>query len=495
MRRSAVRLAATAFLFIALTTGAAVVPDSDLRVHPLHEGLAQVDKFKFVFGPAFRWTSVPVHWSYNPANAPSPFDGVPDNVAPTIQGGMAKWSAVCGVTFLYDGMTANLPSQPHGASPDQHNVVAWGPVEAYIAGAAGVTHTFYQASRDGSGVLYDSDIVLDNTGRIRTQGVLDTIAVHEVGHMLGLSHSELTGSVMSGPPESAYDGLSSLQPDDVRGCRCMYGPAAGQAAAYTCSLPKRLEFGAIPVARTSVGQAFAIYNDGNAPLTVSSVTGGGSEVQIVGGCPPGTVVAPGEKCAVSLTATPNAPGSRVQILTVATSDGSYTVPAIYTGTSAPASTIEAVEYHNTGLDHYFITWVANEIAILDAGFKSHGWARTGEHFTTYPAAQPGASPLCRYYIPPGKGNSHFYGRGTTECTRTGQGNPTFVLEDPAFMYMILPTGGTCPVATTPVYRVFSNRSDANHRYTTSRAIRDQMIGEGWLAEGDGPDLVVMCAPA
>jgi len=27
-----------------------------------------------------------------------------------------------------------------------------------------------------------------------------------------------------------------------------------------------------------------------------------------------------------------------------------------------------------------------------------------------------------------------------------------------------------------------------------RATRDQMVGKGWLAEGDGPDLVVMCAP-
>ena len=45
-----------------------------------------------------------------------------------------------------------------------------------------------------------------------------------------------------------------------------------------------------------------------------------------------------------------------------------------------------------------------------------------------------------------------------------------------------------------VYRVFSNRLDANHRYTTDRATRDQMVASGWIAEGDGPDTVVMCAP-
>jgi hypothetical protein len=46
-----------------------------------------------------------------------------------------------------------------------------------------------------------------------------------------------------------------------------------------------------------------------------------------------------------------------------------------------------------------------------------------------------------------------------------------------------------------VYRVFSNRPDANHRYTIDRAVRDDMVARGWIAEGDGPDRVVMCAPA
>jgi hypothetical protein len=69
-----------------------------------------------------------------------------------------------------------------------------------------------------------------------------------------------------------------------------------------------------------------------------------------------------------------------------------------------------------------------------------------------------------------------------------------VLEDPAFMYMFLPNAGVCPSNTTEVYRVFDNRIDANHRYMTDPALRDQMRAMGWIAEGDGPNLVVMCAP-
>jgi hypothetical protein len=74
-------------------------------------------------------------------------------------------------------------------------------------------------------------------------------------------------------------------------------------------------------------------------------------------------------------------------------------------------------------------------------------------------------------------------------------NPAFVLEAPDFFFLYPTAAGTCAPGTVPVYRVYSNRPDANHRYTIERAVRDQMVVKGWLAEGDGPDIVVMCAPA
>jgi hypothetical protein len=162
----------------------------------------------------------------------------------------------------------------------------------------------------------------------------------------------------------------------------------------------------------------------------------------------------------------------------------------------PGATVPAtvVEFYNASLDHYFITWVADEIAKLDAGTVIKGWTRTGKTFKTYATAQTGTSPVCRFYIPPALGDSHFFGRGAVECTATAQKNPTFVLEDPAFMQMFLPTAGVCPPNATEVYRVFDNRPDANHRYMTDKAVRDQMVAKGWLAEGDGPNMVVMCAP-
>ena len=153
----------------------------------------------------------------------------------------------------------------------------------------------------------------------------------------------------------------------------------------------------------------------------------------------------------------------------------------------------SIEYYHAGLDHYFITWVAAEIANLDSG-ATRGWTRTGQSFKVFASTQSATSAVCRIYIPPGKGDGHFFGRDANECDGTMSKNPTFILESATFFYLYPPSLGNCAAGTVPVYRVFSNRADANHRYTTDRATRDQMVAKGWIAEGDGADIVVMCAP-
>lgn len=160
----------------------------------------------------------------------------------------------------------------------------------------------------------------------------------------------------------------------------------------------------------------------------------------------------------------------------------------------PLPSVSVVEYYNADLDHFFMTSLAAEQAILDAGTTPSPWQRTGQAFAAFPAGDATNSPVCRLYIPPALGDSHFFGRGTAECEAAAKAHPSFVLEAAAVFYMVLPAAGACPGGTTPVYRVFSNRTDANHRYTTDRATRDAMVARGWLAEGDGPDRVVMCAP-
>ena len=169
--------------------------------------------------------------------------------------------------------------------------------------------------------------------------------------------------------------------------------------------------------------------------------------------------------------------------------------SFYTFIPPVPETVNVIEYYNASLDHYFVTWLTDEIAILDAGVAIRGWKRTGRSFRANTTAQVGLSPVCRYYITPDRGDSHFYGRGAIECDETGGNVPDLQLEAREFMYVTLPIDGLCPADQVTVYRVFSNRPDANHRYMIDRALRDEMVASGWIAEGDGPDRVVMCTPA
>jgi hypothetical protein len=154
-----------------------------------------------------------------------------------------------------------------------------------------------------------------------------------------------------------------------------------------------------------------------------------------------------------------------------------------------------VEFRHAGLDHYFITANPAEIAALDAHVFA-GWARTGESFMAYASAGPALSPVCRFYLPPGAGDSHFYSALPTECAVTQSSNPAFVYESTHEFYIGVPdlaTGG-CAAGTVPVYRLWNHRVDTNHRFTTSLAIRAQMLAQGSIAEGAGIG-VAMCAPA
>ncbi len=154
-----------------------------------------------------------------------------------------------------------------------------------------------------------------------------------------------------------------------------------------------------------------------------------------------------------------------------------------------------VEYYNATLDHYFMTLLDVEVTDLDTGVFS-GWARTGLSFKAWPLAKDGTSPVCRFYIPPADGDSHFYSASPAECDDVYSRFPDFVRESPEVMHIALPdlATGACPASTIPVFRLWNARADSNHRYTTDPAVKAAMIAKGYVAEGYGPDGVAMCAP-
>lgn len=55
--------------------------------------------------------------------------------------------------------------------------------------------------------------------------------------------------------------------------------------------------------------------------------------------------------------------------------------------AARAAIVDAIEYYNANLDHYFYTAYPDEISGLDAGALS-GWQRTGSSFKVFNAPSP-----------------------------------------------------------------------------------------------------------
>ena len=103
--------------------------------------------------------------------------------------------------------------------------------------------------------------------------------------------------------------------------------------------------------------------------------------------------------------------------------------------------------------------------------------------------------MYRFYIPPSLGDSHFLTADVAEAADVRGKFPGFVDEGPLSMHVALPSRatGACPAGAQPVYRIWNQRSDSNHRYTLDAALRDRMVARGGIAEGYGPDNVAMCA--
>ena len=154
-----------------------------------------------------------------------------------------------------------------------------------------------------------------------------------------------------------------------------------------------------------------------------------------------------------------------------------------------------IEYYDASQDHYFVTASSGEIAALDAG-QVAGWTRTGNNFNSFSSGARGASPVCRYYLPPVYGNSHFFSASAAACAAEQAMQPLAILESANAFYIDVPdvNSGACPAGTVPVYQLSNNRADSNSRYTTDAAIRAAMVARGYVARATAPDKVAMCAP-
>jgi hypothetical protein len=294
-------------------TGSVLPPG---RVGPQHS---------FFFDAPAYWPQG-LHWHYNSSGAPAALGLDDAEMLQKFVDAAAKWSDVCGVRIVYDG-----PSPVSPFSFDGVNVIGWGTPGG---GLQAETSAWSNTMPNGDQVLVESDIMLD-PAVVTTPQILASLLTHEWGHAIGLGHSPVDFALMSGPPDSAYSNLTDLTPDDVQGCRCLYGLPANVQEGYTCSLPSKIDFGTVAVGSSSERQV-DVTNHGNAALTLGNIQAQGGDFAVrTGQCGIGTRLIPSASCRFSVVASPAGADLRRAEAIINTSGGPYRIPLSVQGAPAP----------------------------------------------------------------------------------------------------------------------------------------------------------------
>lgn len=167
-----------------------------------------------------RWNGGYVPWYYNPAGQPANLQT--QDVVTAIQTAAARWAGLCDLTFTYLGTTSAVPNvRSTSGTLDRANVIGWGALTDEMARYGAYTKWWY----NGSHLLIDADVVI-NTAYSWTLQDVEAIMTHELGHFIGLNHSNVQASVMFASPYNSYSYQRTLRGDDADACAALYGASA-----------------------------------------------------------------------------------------------------------------------------------------------------------------------------------------------------------------------------------------------------------------------------
>jgi hypothetical protein len=323
-------------LTLLASTSHAAADDVDYALSPLPRSVAAqstsraISKFRFMFGAPAKWPG-PMHWLYNHAGAPEQYASNKEGVIQQLIAQSAKWTAACGVQFVYDGETTTAPRTLIADGPDGLSVVGWGTPEG---GISAFTYSFYQTIGPNDLALVDSDVVMSPL-YVTSDAQMTRTMAHEWGHTIGLAHPAVERTLMSGPPDSVYTNYTDLTADDVHGCRCLYGPPAGLQTGDLCSLPEEIDFASVNVGSTTIERQITVTNNGTATMTMGGIATATSEFLVgTSSCQLGINLAPGASCGFGVLARPSSLGVRKDEVTIDTSEGPYRVALTAKGIAA-----------------------------------------------------------------------------------------------------------------------------------------------------------------